>query len=174
MQSKLEGIHLNFYLTSIFDHSIFEAFSKVVQKLIPQLPTLERLLDIMLSNSRIEKAFLIDVESKIYVATDSFPVDMQTYELCSDMIDVVIDVSCIYGLKEEGESYDPYTQSVIKLSNGMVLYLREVNKYLALVCIIRGEKFDKLGLIDYNFECLKRAITQVFEVGKMHVDQRFN
>jgi len=174
MQSKLEGIHLNFYLTSIFDHSIFEAFSKVVQKLIPQLPTLERLLDIMLSNSRIEKAFLIDVVSKIYVATDSFPVDMQTYELCSDMIDVVIDVSCIYGLKEEGESYDPYTQSVIKLSNGMVLYLREVNKYLALVCIIRGEKFDKLGLIDYNFECLKRAITQVFEVGKMHVDQRFN
>jgi len=173
MQSKLEGIHLNFYLTSIFDHSIFEAFSKVVQRLIPQLPTLERLLDIMLSNCRMEKAFLIDVVSKIYVATDSFPVDMQNYELCSDMIDVVIDVSCIYGLKEEGETmaYDPETQSVIKLNNGMVLYLREVNKYLALVCMIRGEKFDKQGLIDYNFECLKRAITRVFEVGKMHVDR---
>lgn len=25
---------------------------------------------------------------------------MQSYELCSDMIDVVIDVSCIYGLGE--------------------------------------------------------------------------
>lgn len=35
--------------------------------------------------------------SKIYIATDSNPVDMQSYELCSDMIDVVIDVSCIYG-----------------------------------------------------------------------------
>lgn len=35
--------------------------------------------------------------SKIYVATDSSPVEMQSYELCSDMIDVVIDVSCIYG-----------------------------------------------------------------------------
>ncbi len=35
--------------------------------------------------------------SKIYVATDSSPVDMQSYELCSDMIDVVLDVSCIYG-----------------------------------------------------------------------------
>jgi Ras-related GTP-binding protein C/D len=45
----------------------------------------------------MEKAFLFDVVSKIYVATDSNPVDMQTYELCSDMIDVVIDVSCIYG-----------------------------------------------------------------------------
>ncbi len=45
----------------------------------------------------MEKSFLIDVVSKVYIATDSSPVDMQTYELCSDMIDVVIDVSCIYG-----------------------------------------------------------------------------
>ncbi|MBV98100.1 Ras-related GTP-binding protein C, partial [Eschrichtius robustus] len=45
----------------------------------------------------IEKAFLFDVVSKIYIATDSSPVDMQSYELCCDMIDVVIDVSCIYG-----------------------------------------------------------------------------
>ena len=33
-EAGLEGqIHLTFYLTSIYDHSIFEAFSKVVQKL---------------------------------------------------------------------------------------------------------------------------------------------
>lgn len=50
-----------------------------------------------LKNSGIEKAFLFDVVSKIYIATDSSPVDMQSYELCCDMIDVVIDVSCIYG-----------------------------------------------------------------------------
>ncbi|XP_045150252.1 ras-related GTP-binding protein D [Echinops telfairi] len=93
----LEKIHLSFYLTSIYDHSIFEAFSKVVQKLIPQLPTLENLLNIFISNSGIEKAFLFDVVSKIYIATDSTPVDMQTYELCCDMIDVVVDISCIYG-----------------------------------------------------------------------------
>uniref|UniRef100_A0A3Q0SA50 Ras-related GTP-binding protein n=1 Tax=Amphilophus citrinellus TaxID=61819 RepID=A0A3Q0SA50_AMPCI len=49
----LEQIHLSFYLTSIYDHSIFEAFSKVVQKLIPQLPTLENLLNIFISVSNI-------------------------------------------------------------------------------------------------------------------------
>lgn len=122
---------ISFYLTSIYDHSIFEAFSKVVQKLIPQLPTLENLLNIFISvcfifnshsnsksqsmsclhllfiniccvfqHSGIEKAFLFDVVSKIYIATDSSPVDMQSYELCCDMIDVVIDVSCIYGWEE--------------------------------------------------------------------------
>ena len=48
--------HYSFYLTSIYDHSIFEAFSKVVQKLIPQLPTLENLLNIFISvSTRNEK-----------------------------------------------------------------------------------------------------------------------
>jgi Ras-related GTP-binding protein C/D len=161
----LDGVHLSFYLTSIYDHSIFEAFSKVVQKLVRQLPTLENLLDILISSSRIEKSFLIDVVSKIYVATDSAPVDMQTYELCSDMIDVVVDVSSIYGLKESGEgiAYDAQSQSIIKLNNGMVLYLREVNKYLALVCLIRQSNFEKHGLIDYNFNCFKQAIAEIFE-----------
>jgi len=159
-----EGIHLSFYLTSIYDHSIFEAFSKVIQKLITQLPTLENLLDILISNCRMEKAFLIDVVSKIYVATDSAPVEMQNYELCSDMIDVVVDVSCIYGAKEvDGMAYDEESQSIIKLNNGMVLYLREVNRYLALVCLLREDNFDKHGLIDYNFQCFKKAISDVFK-----------
>lgn len=56
-----------------------------------------KLLCLCFQNSGIEKAFLFDVVSKIYIATDSSPVDMQTYELCCDMIDVVIDISCIYG-----------------------------------------------------------------------------
>lgn len=80
-------VKVNFHLTSIYDHSVFEAFSKVVQQLIPQLPTLENLLDILVTSSRIEKAFLFDVVSKIYIATDSSLVDMQSYELCADMID---------------------------------------------------------------------------------------
>lgn len=43
-----ENICLSFYLTSIYDYSIFEAFSKTVQKLIPQLPKLENLLNIFI------------------------------------------------------------------------------------------------------------------------------
>ncbi|XP_069829673.1 ras-related GTP-binding protein D [Dendropsophus ebraccatus] len=160
----LEKIHLSFYLTSIYDHSIFEAFSKVVQKLIPQLPTLENLLNIFISNSGIEKAFLFDVVSKIYIATDSTPVDMQTYELCCDMIDVVIDISCIYGLTGAGTPYDKESQAIIKLNNTTVLYLKEVTKFLALVCFVREESFERKGLIDYNFHCFRKAIQEVFEV----------
>ncbi|XP_039199059.1 ras-related GTP-binding protein D isoform X1 [Crotalus tigris] len=162
----LEKIHLSFYLTSIYDHSIFEAFSKVVQKLIPQLPTLENLLNIFVSNSGIEKAFLFDVVSKIYIATDSTPVDMQTYELSCDMIDVVIDISSIYGLKKDGAGtpYDKESTAIIKLNNATVLYLKEVTKFLALVCFVREESFERKGLIDYNFHCFRKAIHEVFEV----------
>lgn len=166
IDAGLENVNLSFYLTSIYDHSIFEAFSKVVQKLIPQLPALENLLNIFITNSGIEKAFLFDVVSKIYIATDSSPVDMQSYELCCDMIDVVIDVSCIYGLKEEGDcsAFDSSSSSIIKLNNGTVLYLREVNKFLALVCILREDNFNRQALIDYNFHCFRQAIQDVFEV----------
>lgn len=164
--AALENLHLSFYLTSIYDHSIFEAFSKVVQKLIPQLPTLENLLNIFISNSGIEKAFLFDVVSKIYIATDSSPVDMQSYELCCDMIDVVIDVSCIYGGTEDADTsaFDTQSASVIKLNNATILYLKEVNKYLALVCILREDSFERQGLIDYNFHCFRNAIQEVFEL----------
>lgn len=166
VDSGCDQIHLSFHLTSIYDHSIFEAFSKVVQKLIPQLPALENLLNILISNSAIEKAFLFDVVSKIYIATDSSPVDMQSYELCCDMIDVVIDVSCIYGLREdlEAAAFDSQSSSLIKLNNGTILYLREVNKFLALVCILREDSFERQGVIDYNFLCFRNGIQQVFEL----------
>jgi Ras-related GTP-binding protein C/D len=129
-----ENAPVSFHLTSIYDHSIFEAFSKVIQKLIPQLPTLEGLLNILCSNSGMEKAYIFDCISKIYIATDSSPVDMQSYEICSDYIDVIVDVSEIYGwdrpgrATEEDECNDQEAESVIRLQNGMILYLKEINK----------------------------------------------
>lgn len=161
-----DQVTLSFHLTSIYDHSVFEAFSKVIQKLIPQLATLENLLNILINNSGIEKAFLFDVVSKIYIATDSSPVDMQSYELCCDMVDVVIDISGIYGLQENPDvpAFDNRSSSLIKLNSGTILYLREVDKYLALVCILREDSFEKQGVINYNFLCFREGLQQVFEI----------
>lgn len=208
-----DNLHIRYHLTSIYDHSIYEALSRVVQRLIPQLPTLENLLNVLVSTCSMEKAYLFDVVSKLYISTDSGPVDMQSVELCSDMIDVVLDVSGIYGLGPEnappgglvpgsdennnpqlannnGETgnngvdpllpgtiisqnhsedteggtihpdsaYDNESASVIRLSNGMVLYLKEVDTMLALVCITRSENFRKKSMINYNIGCLKKAL----------------
>ena len=59
------------------------------------------MIDNLINTSKIEKAFLFDVISKIYIATDSNPVEMKHYEICSELIDVLIDVSCIYGMDEQ-------------------------------------------------------------------------
>lgn len=155
------------HLTSIYDHTLFEAMSRVVQKIIPQLATLEALLDALVAKSRVAKAFLFDVVSKVFIATDSSPLDPQAYELCADMIDVVIDVSCIYGVSEGGEmpqAYDDQSCATIRLNNDHVLYLREVSKYLALVCLMHANSSFKIGLIDHNVAELKQSLVKVFEV----------
>jgi Ras-related GTP-binding protein C/D len=133
-----ENAPVSFYSTSIYDHSIFDAFSKVIQKLIPQLPTLEALLDSLCSNCHIEKAYLFDVLSKIYIATDTSPTDIGSYEICSDYIDVVVDVSEIYGWDRgdenaEGESNenginDAESLITLEKKSNNYLYLREINK----------------------------------------------
>lgn len=43
---RADGIDITYHMTSIYDHSIFEAFSKVIQKLVKQLKALVRLLDL--------------------------------------------------------------------------------------------------------------------------------
>jgi len=175
---------VSYYLTSIYDHSALEALSKVVQKLVPQLPTLNNLLDILISSCNIDKSYLVDVVTKLYIATDSNPVDVHTYELCSDLVDVVVDVSYIYGVKvienkdgrddkdkdADGGSAAPLVRSVpydskstaaIRLNSGMVLYLRYVSPFLALVCVIREEYFTKRSLLDYNIDCFTSSLDRV-------------
>ncbi|CAE8596912.1 unnamed protein product [Polarella glacialis] len=167
LQDKVDA-RITFHCTSIYDHTIFEAFSKIVQKLIPQLPVLEQCLELLITNSRMEKAYLFDVVSKVYIASDPQPVDLQWYELCSDMIDVVIDVSCIYGLAEDGNSIassierDAKSSCVIHLNNGTLLYLKEVDRCLALVCILREENFDRQHLLDYNIKVFREALVDIF------------
>jgi Ras-related GTP-binding protein C/D len=139
----VENAPVQFYQTSIYDHSIFEAFSKVIQKLIPELPTLEALLNALCANCRIEKAYLFDLVSKIYIATDTSPTDIGSYEICSDYIDVIIDITEIYGSQyEDNEEFtngaerigveevgNGPAESLITLEKkGNYLYLREVHK----------------------------------------------
>jgi Ras-related GTP-binding protein C/D len=146
----VENAPVQFYQTSIYDHSIFEAFSKVIQKLIPELPTLEALLNALCANCRIEKAYLFDLVSKIYIATDSSPTDIGSYEICSDYIDVIIDITEIYGSQHDDEEVTSAAErigweetgngpaeSLITLEKkGNYLYLREVHRYVvsSLVC----------------------------------------
>mmetsp|Transcript_19691 Transcript_19691/g.37927 ORF Transcript_19691/g.37927 Transcript_19691/m.37927 type:complete len:215 (-) Transcript_19691:239-883(-) len=166
------NVHPTFHLTSIYDHTIFEAFSKIVQKRIPQMSQLENLLSGLVNNCRVEKAYVFDVISKIYIATDSNDLD-HFYELCSDAIDVVIDVSRIYSTSGDKKNdvgkaiesgavpYDAKSGAVIRMENNYVLHLREVDSYLALVCLMRQDPKINTGLLEYNFACFKKAVAEL-------------
>lgn len=177
-----ENAPVNFHLTSIYDHSIFEAFSKVIQKLITHLATLEALLNDLCRKCRFEKVYLFDVLTKIYIATDSTPVDMPSYEICSDFIDVIVDISEVYGWERsqeyvarlEGTPFNKplseqqgctVAESCIVLSDQKrPVLLREVDKYLALVAIMKEGTHGKMPMVTFNVEVVVQALSKVFEI----------
>lgn len=197
----LEGVQVSFYLTSIFDHSIYEAFSRIVQKLIVELPSLENMLDNLVQHSLIDKVFLFDINSKIYVATDSNPVDIQIYEVCAEFIDITIDLDDLYA-EDEGDASTTNPQaepgslvaksksppkelkSISHLSNGSILYLKQMIRGLALVALIRNDEvgddgvkdsaendsgnIDKsLTIIDYNVNLFKGSLMKMWEKSRV-------
>ena len=141
----LENPPVSFYATSVYDDSIYEALSKVLQLLNPQLPTFEALLNTIAGSCKMQKLYLFDVQSKLYIASDTSPVDLVGHTLCSDFIDTIVDLSEIYGWDrgkldihdgKEEENGDNAIQraeegnakSFISGIKGYCLYLKEMSK----------------------------------------------
>ncbi|EKM78080.1 hypothetical protein AGABI1DRAFT_101345 [Agaricus bisporus var. burnettii JB137-S8] len=91
-----EGVQPNFYLTSVYDHSLREAFSRVLHKLIDSLPYLEDMLNVFCANSQSPKAFLYDTKSRLYIATDASPVDSAAHHLCCDYLEMLTSFGSLY------------------------------------------------------------------------------
>jgi len=170
-----DDMNIDYHLTSIYDHTLFELFSQIVQTLFEEHTVLEDLLNVLVEKCDMDKAFLFDVASKIYIAENPPALaDSDRYELSADMIDVVIDVLCIYGSDDGsgGVGFDSEACSVIHLNgtrdqdDGDVLYLRQVSSELAVVCILREENFTSKGLVDYNIERFKNALDSVVQIKK--------
>jgi hypothetical protein len=58
--------------------------------------------------------------------------------------------------------FDAMSSSVIKLTGGRALYLKEINRHLALICVLREEALTKQAIIDYNVKQLKESILKLF------------
>lgn len=109
---------------------------------------------------------------------------MPSYEICSDYIDVIVDVSEIYGWGRsaeyieqlEGEPWNKKLEDQVACKDAesaivltdmkRPIMLREVNKYLALVAIMREGSFEKMPLVTMNVETVVGGLTEVFEITK--------
>ena len=166
-------ISIGYHNTIIYDHSLFEAFSKIFQKIMPQNNILSNLLDTLSNACRFEKAYLFDVYNKIYLAIDSNPIEEQFYEICSDMIDVVLDMSGIYCENNNDQYFDESSFSLIKINNQSrgegnrsqsFLYLRFIDVNLALISIINDDDFERQHLIDFNIKQFKEAVKEISKI----------
>ncbi|UJR36623.1 hypothetical protein I4U23_029343 [Adineta vaga] len=160
-ECSIEEPLINFYLTSIYDHSIHEAFSKIVQNQMRQLRALENMLDLVTASTQLDKIFVCDISNKIFLASDTKPVESQISELCCDVVDVYTDISSIYG-KNSTPVLDSMSYCTIELSIGLVLYLKDINPTTALICILKRESRINEALMEVNLNILKQNIQELF------------
>ncbi|CCW63285.1 unnamed protein product [Phytomonas sp. EM1] len=123
---------LNFNLTSIYDHSVFQAFSLVVQRLIKvKLPFINELLQMLNSNSNVCLSYLFLSRSKIYIAVDERTrLKARTYDLCSDAIEVVVRMSQIYASPRSAShnsKHDSNSPAPRRLAHGEIPHLHELD-----------------------------------------------
>lgn len=118
-----EGVNsklINIYFTSILDYSVFEAFSSVVQKILPCTTYVCKLLNKLATFCKIDKIFIFDISTKLFIAhNDDVPIESTKYEICSEMIDIYIDISVLYyseKKEETGENDDRDPSTSVKLN----------------------------------------------------------
>jgi Ras-related GTP-binding protein C/D len=62
----------------------------------------------------------------------------------------------------DGISFDDNSYTCVKLNNELYLYLKQVNKFLAFVCVVRDEIFsENRGIMDYNLTLFKDSVKDV-------------
>ena len=171
--AKLDDLDVNYYATSIYNSSLFEAFSQIFQNILPQNKNLSSLIDNLSINCRFEKAFLFDVYNKFYLAVDCSPNKAQHYEMCTDIIDLALDVSGIYGNQKEDEEIDSYFDEnsicSIKLNSKVnddskdILFLKFIHKNFALIAIINEDIYERNNLLDYNINMFKQGVKTILK-----------
>ncbi|CUG87101.1 small GTPase, putative [Bodo saltans] len=188
VKGRIDGkrqLRLSFNLTSIYDHSVFQAFSVVVQKLIrTQLPYVLELLGMLNGNSQLDLTYLFLSRSKIFIGeVERNRTRTRTYDLCSDAIDVMMRVEGIYGghlfakknlpqiknSQQEGDASSAVgahlASSVFHLSSDDVIYVRELPNELTVVMMLRDDAFQNKALIDFNVNVFSNAVSEVFQAG---------
>ena len=171
-EANLSDLKVSYFATSIYNSSLFEAFSKIFQN-IPQNKNLSALIDHLANSCGLEKAFLFDVFNKIYLASDSSP-NAQSYEICSDFIDLVLDVSGIYSdHKENGASdlcFDDNSICSIKINSKInndsknILFLKFIHKNLVLIAIVNEENYERNNLLEHNINLFKQAVKNILKI----------
>lgn len=97
MEALDEDPPVHFSQTSVYDSSLHEHFSLALHRLLPtSLPFLEDLLNMFCTHSHASKAYLFDVQTRLFVATDHSPIDHTQLAWCIDYLRLLSSFSNLY------------------------------------------------------------------------------
>ena len=167
---EYKNIEVKFYITSIYDYSLFETFSKIIQNTMPKEQS-ENILS-LLSNfaecCKFDKCYLFDILYKIYIAHDFSPFEEQIYELCSDIIDVNFDLTNIYNKNKKESFFDNKSSCIFNFEDGIdgsknIFYLRFIDSNFVLIGMVNDLNFNKPNLLEYNINIFIKKFKEILK-----------
>ena len=164
---NVHNISLSIHCTSIFDDSLQEVFSSIVQRSLLRDGRIENLLDLLTSTGNFDKSYLIDKTTRILLATDNSP-DPGTRPILSDVLDLINNVAKVYTPRPSASPMSPAspaasagTAQLIGLSTGQFIYLRMLDEDLGLVVLIRETHHDRIHLLNRNIKTFWEALQKI-------------
>ena len=174
-----EEFKKNFFITSIYNSTLYEAFSIILQNTIPQNQNLSILLEEVCKNCYIDNAYLFDINNKLCLALNT-SLKKNMFDICLNMIDFAIEMSNIYEENDDKNSSNcnnniddnfdedlDYSLEIKNFKSGLpetksIVFLKYIYKNLALISILNKEKYEKIHLIQHNINTFKKAVMLIF------------
>ena len=165
------------FITSIYDSTLIEAFSNILQNILPQNEN----LCILLSNLGIKNSYIFDMNNKFCIAKDvEIGKDNENmFEICINMINFVIEMSHIYDENDDEKIIDvdddnfdedmEYQLEIKNFKNGIpdsksIVAFYYIFTNLTLIFIIKKKDFEKNKIsIEGNVNIIRQGIKKIFQ-----------
>ncbi|KAJ2544721.1 GTP-binding protein gtr2, partial [Coemansia sp. RSA 1933] len=160
---NLNSAMVQFFLTTIFEDNINEAMSRVIQNLVPHRSSLQTILDSMCSKSGLDKVFLFDVATRIYMAVDSSPTDPQIYRFACQTLDAMEFVGqlCHDYVQPSADDGMMMQKVTFDLEGGTRVFIYQVSAFLSLLCVGGALAIRQKSLLEFNGSKVAKAIRQI-------------
>lgn len=176
IEPRRSDVRVNYHMTSIFDSSVFQAFSYVVQQLIPPRSHVSSLLEVLNTQSKLQRSFLFDMQTRLCMAASSHVSEESAlYELCNDFVEMVKSLSVAYGGNAvaadvsacDPDAFDNTFRCEVRLRDESTLILRCLERSLVFVGVSERSEPGMAPLTDYNVDVFKEAVVKMFRLDRL-------
>ncbi|KAJ9115679.1 hypothetical protein QFC20_001006 [Naganishia adeliensis] len=177
-----------FFMTSVHDSSLQEAWGRVMQSLMgPLYGPIEGLMSTFARTNNMEKAFLFDINAKFNVAADDSITETKNFHLSTDYIGKMLAFQSLFeklpearkearrisfgGEDEDEDEQDErdieWPSQIVRLSDGKCLVYWQISKRLALLGACSAAEYDKMqGMMEFNVVLLRQGILDMLDASE--------